>query len=168
VLVFDREVGMRALLGSAALISLCFLPCRFALAEEASCSTDEDLGDGFTRSVELKLKLDHEHPAEISFETVFGSGQEGGAYSCRFSASAVDHKSVWTAEKDKVVVRVPRGDGEDQDPEKESLLEISRTKDGFLVTFVDMSRWNCGFGAAYPKSVRLVTGKKKCVSVFDL
>jgi hypothetical protein len=147
-------------------LALLFLPGRFALAEEVSCSTDEKFKDGSSRSVELKLKLDHDRPTQITFEDVFASGEEGGAYFCNFAANAADHKSVWAEEMGKVTVRIPKGNDLGQDPGKESNLEISRTTDGFLVRFVDISRVYCGFGAEFPQSVRLVKGRKKCVVVF--
>lgn len=157
---------MSDFLRSTVLMSLLFLPCRLVLAEEASCSTNEGFEDGSSRGVDLKLKLDQDHPTGIEFEADFFSGQEGGAYSCHFDSRAADHKSVWTQGKDKVEVRILQGSEDGQDPEKESSFEISRTKDGFLVTFTEMSRTYCGFGAEYPGSVRLVKGKKACAVVF--
>ena len=150
---------------SMLLLSLSVVLCRPAAADDASCSTSVGHKDGSSQGVDLTLTLDHDRPTGISFEAVFESGQEGGAYFCTFKADAANGKSRWTAGKGTLTVTVLQGQDLDQDPERESTFEISATKDGYLVTFVDMSRTYCGFGAEFPRSVRLVKGKKACVVV---
>ena len=150
---------------SMLLLSLSVVLCRPAAAEDVSCSTSVRHKDGSSQGVDLKLTLDHDRPRGISFEDFVASGEEGGAYFCTFKAAAADGKSHWTEGKGALTVTILQGQEDDQDPQRESTFEISATKDGYLVTFVDMSRWYCGFGAEFPRSVRLVKGKKPCVVV---
>ena len=56
-------------------------------------------------------------------------------------------------------------DSEESGENDGSTFEITKTKTGYVLNFVEMSRYYCGFGAEYPSTVRIEKGKKECVTV---
>ena len=152
---------MRSLCRTTALLAGCVLAARLG-AEELACKTDLANKDGSSRGVELKLTLERGRPTAIVFASYYASGEEGGAYFCNFQASTANRHSVWKDDAGHTAVTVLAGDKLDQDPTRESELEIAKTKDGYKVTFVSMSRSYCGFGAEFPDDVSVIVGRKAC------
>lgn len=135
---------------------------RVVVAEEVSCSLEEKFDDGGSRGLEVKLTIEKDVVVGISHNNYFASGEEGGAYSCTFDASSTDKKSIWTPKKNEVDVRLP---AEDQ-PDDDSIFHISRTKNGYLVTYEKMSRYYCGFGAEFPDTVEIIKGEQHCIAEY--
>jgi hypothetical protein len=144
---------------------LFLVSCSVSFAEESACSTETVYEDGGKSGVEMKLQLDQDRVIAISYSNFISNGEEGGAYFCSFEATPTDKKSVWTQNKDTQTVHLLEDAEGSSGPDEEqgSIFEISKLKTGYLLNFVRMSRWYCGFGAEYPSSVRIEKGKKECV-----
>jgi len=148
--------------GYLAAILFCCAPL---YAEDLSCKSETEFDDGSSSGVEVKLQLEKDRVINISYSNFNSNGEEGGAYFCSFEAALNDQESIWT--QDKSGQRVHLLEGADpksaNDDEQGSTFEIVKTKTGYSINFIHMSRFYCGFGAEYPSSVSIEKGKKECV-----
>ena len=144
---------IRTLVGLAAFV-LVLQAAPAAGAETLGCDYKQAFKGGGWRDAAVTLKLEGGDVTAISYLNGIASGKEGAGYACAFDASASDGKSVWTREGNRTSVKLK--------DEKNSTFEIRRSKKGFTIRFLEMSREYCGFGAEFPESVALDRGKKKC------
>ncbi|HPC73575.1 MAG TPA: hypothetical protein P5551_06345 [Syntrophales bacterium] len=123
-------------------------------ADTFVCDFKEKFEDGGSRSVGLKLTVEGREVTGISYHNAVASGKEGGGYICAFDASASDGHSTWTRKGNRTVVELKGV--------RKSAFEISKSKKGFKILFLEMSFEYCGFGAEFPQYVQLDKGVKAC------
>jgi len=123
-------------------------------AETLDCAYKEAFKGGGWRDAAVSVTLEGGDITAISYLNGIASGKEGGGYACAFDASVSDGKSAWTREGKRTAVVLK--------DEKKSTFEIRRSKRGFTIRFLEMSREYCGFGAEFPESVTLDRGRKQC------
>jgi len=123
-------------------------------AETLVCDYKEQFKGGGSREVRLELATEGGEVTKISYLNAIASGKEGGGYMCAFDASADGGDSTWTRKGRQMFVELKDG--------KKSTFELRKSKKGFMLLFLDMSLEYCGFGAEFPESVMLETGRKKC------
>lgn len=127
----------------------------FARAEDVTCKSASSKGKAFVEH-ELTLTVSDGRVVGLGYENAFGSGEEGGTYTCSFGAHDGDENSKWVRVGNRIRI-------EDKEPGDESFAEIETLPNGvFRVSLGTLSHYHCGFGAEFPEVIVLTRAKKTC------
>jgi hypothetical protein len=139
--------------------SLAVMTTSLAHGEELECSSKQAFRGGGGTETSLTLTTNEGRPTKLSFITSIATGRIGGGYVCAFDSAPGDALTKWSTNKSETVV------SHDAASEDASHLRIHKLPGGYRVTFDDMSRIHCGFGAEFPRSVEIRAGNKRCIVV---
>lgn len=155
---------MKTLLRCGALLLL--LHCGGAtVAETLQCTSSVQMQDGQTRQAELKLTLARQRISGLEFSSADlpASGNVMGMMYCHINTDDPDTAAAtsWHRTPGQTTVR-----HRDRETDFKSSIQIMHGKNGFKVSFIEMSRYFCGM-TEFPKSIWIVKGQSECRVVYQ-
>jgi len=117
------------------------------------CERNEKYGKGGGKETSFIVETKGSEINSVTYSGMFYSGQEGGAYTCDLEATLTDGKTKWTKSGDVVTITL-KPESADQDSQ-ESTIRIKLGPKSFNAEFNVAPMGFCGFGAEFPRTMKL-------------